>query len=249
MAINSNLLRQNKFVIEKIRAVGIKRAKEVEKYISSDSAILDIGAGNCNIAETLINDGYKVTAIDVKDLSLVKNIKPLLYDGNKLPFENGRFDVALLLFVLHHCKEPDKIIREAARVAKKIIIMEDVFDNVLEKYVTFAIDSLLNQEFFNHPHSNKRDLEWKKLFSDLELTVESQKIERWRYLINHATYCLKNNHAFFYGENNKNKNGFRVKSTDAVSNNESLPGLAAGHHVPKTYNKFCSPRYLNPRCR
>lgn len=211
MAINSKLLRQNRFVIEKIRALSIKRAEEVaknlEKYASSDSAILDIGAGNCNIAEALINDGYKVTAIDVKDLSLAKNIKPLLYDGSKLPFENGRFDAALLLFVLHHCKEPDKIVREAARVAKKIIIMEDVFDNSLEKYVTFAIDSLLNQEFFDHPHSNKQDAEWKKLFSNLALTVEFQKIEKWHCLISHATYCLKNNHASFYGENNKKEKG------------------------------------------
>ncbi|MFA6097772.1 MAG: class I SAM-dependent methyltransferase [Candidatus Paceibacterota bacterium] len=195
MAINSNLLRKNRFIIEKIRALSMKRAREVageiEEHLNPKDLVLDIGAGNCNVTEALMDDGYEVTAIDVKNLSLAEDIRPVIYDGNTIPFKNKQFDVALILFVLHHTKNPIRILSEAARVSEKIIVMEDVFDNDIGKYVTFAVDSILNQEFFGHPHSNMSDSQWKNVFSKLHLSVEFERTEKWRLLIDHATYCLR----------------------------------------------------------
>jgi ubiquinone/menaquinone biosynthesis C-methylase UbiE len=38
-------------------------------------------------------------------------------DGNKLPFENGSFDLVLCNSVLHHLEQPERLLAEMARVA------------------------------------------------------------------------------------------------------------------------------------
>ncbi len=195
MAINSNLLKRSDFLIKQINRLDKKRSekivKDIERHLKPGSKIIDIGSGSCNISDLLIKKSFDVIPVDVKDLSMVENIKPVIYDGASLPFKNNHFDVALVLFVLHHCKYPEKILSETVRVSRKIIIMEDIYDNELHKLLTYAFDSALNQEFINHPHSNKKDNDWKLLFKELGLDVTSAKYESWYSIMKHATYCLE----------------------------------------------------------
>lgn len=195
MAINSSLLKKSNFLIKQINKLDKERSgkivKDIEKHFKPDDKIIDIGSGSCNISDLLIKKNFNVTPIDVKDLSMVENIKPVIYDGASLPFKDNHFDVALILFVLHHCEEPEKILSETVRVSRKIIIMEDIYDNELHKLLTYAFDSALNQEFINHPHSNKKDSDWKLLFKQFKLDVTSSKYENWYSIMKHATYCLE----------------------------------------------------------
>ncbi|GAG39124.1 unnamed protein product, partial [marine sediment metagenome] len=133
--------------------------KQIEPYLDKHKNILDIGSGCCNICKILNEKQFKVTPIDVKDLSAINDIKPIIYDGKKIPFKKNKFDNALILTVLHHTPYPKKIIKEAKRVSKKIIIIEDIYTNKIHKYVTYFVDSFLNLEFIGHPHSNKTDKE------------------------------------------------------------------------------------------
>lgn len=126
---------------------------KVAPHLLPGDKIIDIGAAFCLIDEELLRRNFNVTPVDIVDLSLTSRVKPIIYDGKRLPFRNDSFDVALLLTVLHHTPNPELILKEAGRVAKKIIIMEDVFDNPLQKYLTFAMDGIVNLEFINHPHS------------------------------------------------------------------------------------------------
>lgn len=73
--------------------------------------------------------------------------------------------------VLHHTKNPQKIIEEALRVAKRVIIIEDIYNTSFEKYKTFMLDSIFNFEFFTHPHSNKTDIEWKNYFKEKNIKL------------------------------------------------------------------------------
>ena len=114
---------------------------------------MDIGSGTCNVCEILSKKGYEITPLDVHDLSFVNNIKPVIYDGNKIPYANNKFDQTLILTVLHHTPNPEKILQEAKRVSKRIIIIENVYSNWLHKYLTYFFDSLLNLEFIGHPHT------------------------------------------------------------------------------------------------
>jgi len=153
--------------------------------------IIDIGSGPCIMAKRLLENGHSLTPVDVKDLSFYKDIEPIIYNGKKLPFKNDSFDVALLIAVLHHTPDPIKIIKEAKRVAKRIIIVEDVYENTFQKLLTFGVDSLINLEFFGHPHSNKNDEEWLKVFKDLNLKLLYRKKYRLNKVFLFCAYHLQ----------------------------------------------------------
>jgi ubiquinone/menaquinone biosynthesis C-methylase UbiE len=163
----------------------------LDGYLAEKGTVIDIGAGWCNVAEILEAKGMEVLPLDVKDLSLVEGIDPVIYDGVRIPFEDNTFDLALLLTVLHHTHRPEEIVKEARRVARSMVIIEDIFTNTAGKYWTFAMDSLLNLEFIGHPHSNKRDQEWRVLFNELGLKLKDAKYQRSFVVFKHATYYLE----------------------------------------------------------
>lgn len=163
-----------------------------ENYLKPRDNILDIGSGPCHIAEILYTQNYSVTALDIKNISFSKKITPIIYDGNKIPFKDNEFDTALLIGVLHHVKSPQNLIKEAKRVAKKIIIMEDIYYGSIDKYITYFFDSLVNLDFGSHPHNNKTDPGWRKIFKKLDLNIIDSKYKKsWTYFFNHATYFLE----------------------------------------------------------
>jgi ubiquinone/menaquinone biosynthesis C-methylase UbiE len=45
--------------------------------------------------------------------------------GKQLPFRDGTFDVVCSLAILHHVRQPDAIVREMLRVARKAVIIID----------------------------------------------------------------------------------------------------------------------------
>ncbi|MEK7510333.1 MAG: methyltransferase domain-containing protein [Patescibacteria group bacterium] len=163
----------------------------IEPYLKESDRILDIGAGSCAIAEVLRNKKFSVTPLDIENLSLVSDIKPLLYDGKVLPFQNNAFDVSLLISTLHHLPKPEEIVLEARRISRTIIIVEDIFDNRMEEYITYFFDSLLNQEFKGHPHSNKTDSGWRSLFKQLDLTLRDAQYKKWFFVMRHSFYYLE----------------------------------------------------------
>ena len=166
--------------------------KRIQFYLGPHNKILDIGSGTCNVAEVIMKKGFKnLTMLDVADRSFVPRLKAVLYDGRQMPFDNDHFDVALMLTILHHTESPESIINEAVRVASRLIIIEDIFDNVFHKYATFFFDSLLNLEFFGHPHTNKSDREWRQTFENMGLKVVDAKYQYSHIFFKHATYHLE----------------------------------------------------------
>jgi ubiquinone/menaquinone biosynthesis C-methylase UbiE len=154
---------------------------------------LDIGSGLGTICSKLLNGKYNITPLEIKDLSLYDNVKPIIYNGIEIPFKRNHFDVAFLLTVLHHTPDPKKILIEAKRVAKRIIILEDIYSNVFQKFLAFFWCSLLGLDFFRHPHSNKTDSEWRELFRELNLKLIDVKYHRSTIpIVTQVTYFLDN---------------------------------------------------------
>ena len=75
--------------------------------------------------------------------------------------------------------------------ASRIIIMEDIYSNSLQKYLTFFVDSLVNLEFSDHPHSNKTDEEWRELFRKNGLKLVDAKYHRFLLFFRQVTYYLE----------------------------------------------------------
>lgn len=104
----------------------------IEKYLTPNSKILEIGAGTGRYSITLADKGYDVTSVELVPHNIEimkKKIKPeyniKVYEGNAcdLSFiENDKYDIVLLLGPMYHLfndEDKHKAMSEAIRVAKK----------------------------------------------------------------------------------------------------------------------------------
>jgi len=161
------------------------------QFLPHQYKILDIGSGNCLLTNNLIKKGYDVTAIDVKNLSILPSIQPIIYDGTKLPFKRDTFDAVLLLTVLHHCDTPKSIIEEAKRVSDTIIIIEDTYNNTIQKVVTQFIDLIVNLGHSKMTYQNKTEAGWEDTFNTLGLEILSKRRKSVLLFFRQTTYHLK----------------------------------------------------------
>jgi len=184
-------------LIKKIRVKKDKQRAETKKqlfenYLLFHSEIIDIGTGSGQFALLLNEMGHKVTPVDVKDRMNTHLLKAISYDGETLPFEDNSFDISMLITVLHHCPNPENVFMEAVRVSKnQIFVLEDVYSNLLMKYLTWAMDSLANLEFFGHPHTNKSETEWEALFKENKLTLIHKKRVKILFIFTQVVYVLE----------------------------------------------------------
>tara|TARA_R110002072_G_scaffold117281_10_gene248254 strand:- start:2124 stop:2717 length:594 start_codon:yes stop_codon:yes gene_type:complete len=182
----------NKFRILKDQKRAQTKKDLFKEYIPSHSKIIDIGTGSGQFSLILKEDGHQITSVDIKDKTNTNLITPTVYDGEKLPFENNCFDISMLITVLHHCPNPEKVFQEAVRVSKsRIFVLEDVYTNKLMKYLTWGMDSLMNLEFFGHPHTNKSEGEWEALFMENNLTVIHKKRVKVLFIFTQVVYALE----------------------------------------------------------
>lgn len=163
----------------------------IHRHILPAERVLDVGVGNGGLALELINRSVDLTPLDVKDISFFEPVKPVIYDGNQFPFDNDQFDRVLITTVLHHTPDPEKIIDEALRVAPKLVIMEDIYSNPIQKHLTFFMDSLVNLEFQGHPHTNKTDEEWKALFKKKGLKLTATEYFNTLIFFRQVIYVLE----------------------------------------------------------
>ncbi|HHG84786.1 MAG TPA: methyltransferase domain-containing protein [Bacteroidetes bacterium] len=161
-----------KFIKKSIPARMAIKYERIAQHLNKEEQILDIGTGNGGLVHGLRADGFQVKTVDVKNISFFPDVEPIVYDGKRLPFPDNTFDTGIIITVLHHTPDPAAIIDEAHRVSrKKLVIMEDIYRNPLQKYLTYFVDSLVNLEFEGHPHTNKSDAGWKALFEEKGLKL------------------------------------------------------------------------------
>ena len=170
----------------------VKR-KRLLPFLNKGEKLLEVGAGNGALLVLLGNEGMKMQSLDIADKSLFKEVNVTVYDGEKFPFSDKQFDVCQLITMLHHTTNAEELIREAKRVSNRIMVMEDIYESPFQKYITWFTDSVVNWEFYGHPHTNLTDLDWKQLFERNGLTVETVEYYRFLLLFKQVTYVLSSN--------------------------------------------------------
>jgi len=167
-----------------------KKYSWIAAKLNPDDAILELGSGMGSMVQVLRRQGHRVSAMDVKNTAIRADLAPAIYDGANLPYTTRAFDVCLLLTVLHHCPHPDQVLAEAIRTAKRVIIIEDVYDNGLQRKLTHWLDSLLNWEFRGHPHNNRTDKEWRDSFQAHNMQLTYVKKRRVALIFSQITYVI-----------------------------------------------------------
>ena len=166
------------------RVFNKRRAKKIANFIcpllSKGDKVLDFGCGNLLIAEFIQgNLDVSIIGVDVIDINLT-SLPLKIYDGEKIPFEDKYFDVTYAGFVFHHTDTIDSLLSECIRVTKRrIIILEDVYENDLELWITKILDysNKLASPDIDILLNFKREIEWIALFNKFQLgDVKIQKI-------------------------------------------------------------------------
>ncbi|XOA42601.1 MAG: class I SAM-dependent methyltransferase [Candidatus Nealsonbacteria bacterium] len=169
-----------------------------ENFINQGEKVLDIGAGGGWIAKEIKKrKNVNITLLDITDFNRT-SLKLVLYDGEKIPFPDNNFDISLLIFTLHHCSEPLKILEEAKRVTRqKLFVIEDIPTSWLNKVFLYIWDIITNlPSLVKPPGENiffnfKTIPEWQKIFKDFQLKLISQKMFQSNKLIHHGLFVVR----------------------------------------------------------
>jgi SAM-dependent methyltransferase len=96
------------------------------RLIPHGSTVLDVGCGDGSIASFLMSRrrDLHINGIDVL-IRRDAEIPVGLFNGETIPYEDGSFDVVMFVDVLHHTGEPMILLSEAARVARRAIVIKD----------------------------------------------------------------------------------------------------------------------------
>ena len=134
--------------------------------IQPHSRIIDIGAGKGLLAQAIARQfDARVAMVDVASYNQ-SDLPLTVCDSRALAFADDSFDYAILSFVLHHTCNPDAILREALRVAREVIVIENDVRGVARQWLTRVIDSYPALRYGTPPCyiAQPRD-EWMKLFA------------------------------------------------------------------------------------
>jgi ubiquinone/menaquinone biosynthesis C-methylase UbiE len=146
-------------------------------FIKEGDKILDLGCGTGIVAKNFGDFfGTEVLGVDIEDKRQV-SIPFKMIDGKSLPFEDLSFDVVLISYVLHHARDPVALLKEAERVAKRIIIYEDLPEGFFSR-LRCIFHQVSYNIFFQHNFQKfnfKTKTEWESLFKSLGLKIIIQK--------------------------------------------------------------------------
>jgi alpha-1,6-mannosyltransferase len=113
-------------------------------HLPRHGRLLDLGAGEGYVGAEAAAAGYDVTLVDVVDHNATL-LRHVTYDGRDLPFGDDTYDIGVLAYVLHHCRDPERVLREAGRVCRNLVVMESVYESPLDLRALTFLDHLANR--------------------------------------------------------------------------------------------------------
>lgn len=117
-------------------------ARHFESVVASilrpTDAVLDLGCGPGGFLSVAAPHCASITGVDVVpafveqcqatiDRLGLRGARALLSDGRRIPVEDGTFDAAILVDVIHHCEDPVAVLADVRRVLRpggRLLIFE-----------------------------------------------------------------------------------------------------------------------------
>ena len=151
-------------------------------HLTPGQSVLDIGTSDGKLASELLRKEptLKITGIDPHPRA-TSHIPVIEAHGYDLPFGSDAFDTVMMVDVLHHDLHPERILREAMRVARgRILIKDHYWTTALDRAVLRLSDYLGNRAYdiplpYNYLHLEQ----WSALFDSVGVRVVAT--ERFHY--------------------------------------------------------------------
>lgn len=143
-----------------------------------EARVVDVGCGDGQIGALvqMRRPDVSVTGLDIA-MRPDTPIPVREFDGRSIPLEDDGSDVVLLVDVLHHAEDPKALLTEAARVAKRAIVLKDVTSlGPLSASTLRFMDWVGNARHgVPLPYLFWSQAKWRQVFSDLNLSVEEER--------------------------------------------------------------------------
>jgi SAM-dependent methyltransferase len=153
-------------------------AQYLGQFVPSGCSVLDVGCGDGLLDTLIVEQRPDVTLKCIEPVIREKssgNVEQ--FDGKAIPFASRSFDMVLLVDVLHHTDDPIVVLRDAARVARRALIIKDVLrDGFMVDTTLRFMDRVGNLRYgVPLPYTFWPRQKWVSSFDDLGLKVRSWK--------------------------------------------------------------------------
>lgn len=151
-------------------------AKALAALIPDDArTMLDVGCGDGTISRLIqhLRPGLSILGADVLARPQT-HIPVTLFDGRRLPFLDGAFDVVMFVDVLYHTDDPTVLLREAKRVSRGAVVLKDhTRDQVLADARLRLMDWVGNAHHgVRLPYNYWSSAEWRTAFDATGLSPQ-----------------------------------------------------------------------------
>jgi len=142
--------------------------------LPAGSTILDVGTGDGEIARLVMNERTDLAIEGVEYLVRPDCAIPVTaFNGRELPFADNAWDFVSMVDVLHHTEDPNILLREAGRVARRGILIKDHLVQGFGARATLRfMDGVGNRRFgVALPYVYWTPQQWRAAVEDMEMVI------------------------------------------------------------------------------
>jgi SAM-dependent methyltransferase len=150
-------------------------ARLVAGLLPSDADVLDVGCGDGLLARAVVGHRPDVTIRGIDLLVRQDAAIPVeAFDGQRIPLADASVDAVMCIDVLHHTADPTILLREAARVARRAVVIKDhLADAPLSGLTLRFMDRVGNARHgVALPYTYWRRAQWRRVFAELGLAID-----------------------------------------------------------------------------
>lgn len=153
-------------------------ADAIAPWLEQGAHVLDVGCGDGRVAALLLERRPDLSLRGIDVLARPGSaIETTRFDGARIPFPDAAFDAALLVDVLHHAEDAERLLGEAARVAPRCVVVKDHFRRGFAATAALRFMDWVGNRGHGValPYRYLDEDEWRDLFVRLDLEVERRR--------------------------------------------------------------------------